>query len=67
MLKNIDPNKVQWGTVTVHLKDGTTYEQCDFPTQLFSEHERIVSFWVSDKMYNIPVDLVKLVVYNPSE
>lgn len=67
MLKNVDADKVQWGTVTVHLKDGTTYDQCDFPTQIFSEYERIVTFWWGGKMYNVPLDLVKLVVFNPPE
>ena len=48
MLKNVDKDLVVNGTVTIHLNDGTVYENCDFPTNVFSEYERITTFWAAD-------------------
>ena len=67
MLRNVDKDLVVKGTITVHLRNGKVYENCDFPTNVFSEYERITTFWVDGKVYNIPLDLVEAVVFNPPE
>ena len=66
MQRIVDDAMMEEGTVDVFLEDGTEYKGCDFPGPLlFSENEQIVSFWVGDVLYNIPVRLVKLVLFHP--
>ena len=67
MLRNVDADTAVNGTVTIHLNDGTVYENCDYPTQLFSEYESVASFWVGNKLYNIPLEHIKAVIFNPPE
>ena len=67
MLRNVDTDVVNRGNITVYLRSGVVYENCDFPTQVFSEYEQIVTFWHENKLMNIPMDLVKSVIFNPPE
>ena len=61
MLRNVDGAEWKNGSIEVTLEDGTIYKNCDYPNSLFSDTTpSIVSFWHDGKLYNIPIDLIKL-------
>ena len=36
--------------VDVQTKQGSFYEACDIPPRLMGEYDRVISFWVKDKI-----------------
>lgn len=49
--------------ITVVLKDGTAFENCDIPPTTVSESERLLSFWYNDCLLFYPMEQVDHFIY----
>lgn len=48
-------------TISVFLKNGTSFIDKDIPNSLFGQHESFVSFWDEDSIVVYPLDQVQYV------
>ncbi len=58
MVKSITDAQAQGMTVTVTLRDGTVYKDCDATTSMLGNHDKVVGFWDNGEVRLVPIDLV---------
>lgn len=62
----IDPSDENF-TINVKLKDGTLFSNHDFPSQPVGEHEKIICFWIKNKLRSYPLNEVEYYEFVPQK
>lgn len=62
----VDPETTQF-KVNVKLKDGNLFSNHDIPSIPISDHERIFSFWVGNKIRTYPINDIEYFELIPQE